>query len=133
VGSRVSGSGAAIYADQRSNAFLENVLLDDTDNVAHAFLLGTSTGTNAGVISSMGHNLSSDNSLLTVVNFNTINGDAANVTQALFPLAFNGGYTPTYDLNGGPAIMGGDEVGPIRDQNNVNRPVGAPSDVGAVQ
>jgi len=134
VGSRVSGGGAAIFADQRSNAFLENVLLDDTNNVAHASLLGTSTGMNAGVISSMGHNLSSDNSLLSVVNFNSFNGDIANGVQGLTPLAYHGGFTPTYNLlAGGQAIGDGDEVGPILDQNNVNRPVGSPSDVGSVQ
>jgi len=138
--SRVGSGGVAIYADTRANAFLENVLADDTTGVSHGLTLLAFGGVApVGNMSSMGHNLSSDSSLSTLVNYNPFNGDIANGVQGLSPLNFHGGYTPTYDLlAGGQAILDGDWLGPIADQNspggaNSNRPVGAPSDVGSVQ
>jgi predicted outer membrane repeat protein len=133
--SRVGSGGVAIYADTRANAYLENVLADDTHGLAHGLALLAFGGVSpAGVISSMGHNLSSDNSLSTVVNFNILNGDIANGIQGLTALDFHGGCTPTYNLvAGGQAIGAGDLLGPITDQNFVSRPIGSASDIGAVQ
>jgi len=126
------------------------VLADDTTGVAHGFALLAFGGvTPAGTMSSMGHNISSDSSLSTLLNFNTFNGDIANGVQTLTSLNFHGGWTPTFNLlsnspTTGQAFQDGDWLGPIADQNtpggglsptggNTNRPVGAPSDVGAVQ
>ncbi len=128
----IVGGGAAIFADAGATAYIQDVLADDTDSLANGNLFSTGSG---GVISSMGHNLSSDASLATVSAYSPANGDLSSTAQPLSPLAFNGGPTPTFDLLAGPAVAAGDLVGPNLDQDYRTRPNPAhptASDIGSV-
>ena len=142
----VGVSGRDLYV-AGGKTYLENDLFADynlstTSGAGSVSEIGGPTFTSGRMkgefafIISMGHNLTTDNSLAQVQNFNIQNGDIANGFQLLDPKAINlEGLTPTYDLvPGGQAVGGGDAVGPPIDQNNEWRPTdGTPSDIGAVQ
>ena len=142
----VGVSGRDLYV-AGGKTYLENDLFADynlstTSGAGSVTEIGGPTFTSGKLkgqflyIISMGHNLTTDNSLAQVQNFNIQNGDIANGFQLLDAKAINGeGLTPTYDLvDDGQAIGGGDAVGPPIDQDNATRPIdGTPSDIGAVQ
>jgi len=94
-------------------------------------LLAGNTPTNcSGVITDLGHNLSSDGSC----NFTNI-GSMNNTDPKLGPLADNGGPTLTMRLlPGSPAIDAGDNAAaPPTDQRGFPRPVGLAADIGACE
>ncbi|HQR34456.1 MAG TPA: CSLREA domain-containing protein, partial [Blastocatellia bacterium] len=88
------------------------------------------TGTNSAV-TSLGNNLTSDNG----GGFLNGTGDLINTNPLLAALADNGGSTKTHLLqSGSPAINAGSNTGaPATDQRGVKRPVGANTDIGAVE
>jgi CSLREA domain-containing protein len=104
---------------------------DGTVSVKNTILSGSLSGENcSGVLASMGHNLSSDNTC----GF-TGPGDLSSTNPLLGPLANNGGPTRTHDLlPGSPAIDAADPATfPATDQRGVTRPQGAGPDVGAYE
>jgi hypothetical protein len=113
--------GGGVYNDGNlATLFLQNTLLSNN------------TGGNCdGVVSSSGHNLSSDNNCGLFVQ----PGDKINTPALLGPLANNGGQTLTHLLlPGSPAINGGQcVVGVTVDQRGALRPVGPACDIGAVE
>jgi predicted outer membrane repeat protein len=113
--------GAGVYNDGNlGTLFLQNTLLSNN-----------SGGNCDGVVSSSGHNLSSDNNCGLFVQ----PGDKINTPALLGPLADNGGQTLTHlPLAGSPAINGGQcVVGVTVDQRGILRPVGAACDIGGVE
>lgn len=90
---------------------------------------GNCSGT---MLTSLGHNLSSDNSCTT--RFTAI-GDLNNTDPRLGPLQDNGGPTPTRALlPGSPAINAGTNAGcPATDQRGISRPQGGTCDIGAFE
>jgi hypothetical protein len=136
--SQFGASGRDLYGSNRAKVYIENNLFADTTSPPSAapFLtpaqlavsqIGSGdlgTGGELLDIISMGHNLTTDNSLSKVVNYSIANGDISNGTQLLEPKALNGGLTPDYALvPGGQAIGNGDDVGPPIDQDGHPRPV----------
>ncbi len=88
------------------------------------------SGTNS-TVTSLGNNLSSDNG----GGFLNGTGDLINTNPLLGVLAWNGGPTRTHlPQAGSPAINAGSNTGaPATDQRGVKRPVGANTDIGAVE
>jgi hypothetical protein len=84
----------------------------------------------SGVITSLGHNLDSENSC----GFNQPT-DLINTNPLLGPLHDNGGPTFTHALlHGSPAIdKGGDPIAVVTDQRGVPRPQGTALDIGAYE
>jgi hypothetical protein len=117
-----AGYGAGVYKDGSSTG---NMYLQDT------LLANNTTGNCDGVVSSLGHNMSSDTHCASF----TQTGDRQNVALPLGPLADNGGPTLTHMPKvGNPAINGGVcLVGVPTDQRGVARPYGPACDVGAVE
>jgi CSLREA domain-containing protein len=92
---------------------------------------GANCGTNPdGVLTSEGHNLSSDASC----GF-TQTGDIQNQNPLLDPLASNGGPTETHELqSGSPAIDAANTASaPSEDQRGIPRPQGVAADIGAFE
>ncbi len=101
---------------------------------------GASVGTIAGVITSLGYNLSSDGG----GGFLTATGDRINTDPKLGPLADLGGPTPTHALRfDSPALDAGHSGGLTTDQRGLPRPIDSPdianaeggdgSDIGAYE
>ncbi|HEU0011874.1 MAG TPA: choice-of-anchor Q domain-containing protein [Verrucomicrobiae bacterium] len=99
--------------------------------LSHTVLAYSPLGGNGfGPIQDLGYNLSSDASLIL-----TNTGSISMIDPMLGPLANNGGLTPTLALvPGSPAIdAGASVVDPVTDQRGFTRPVGARSDIGALE
>jgi hypothetical protein len=94
-------------------------------------LTGNITGNCAGVVQSLGYNMSSDTNCTTFVQ----TGDRQSQTLPLGPLALNGGPTPTHmPLAGNPALNAIPKPCPTAaDQRGNARPQGSGCDVGAVE
>jgi parallel beta-helix repeat protein len=115
----VSGSSPAITVTVR------NSIIAGQTNAGDCQLLGS------GVITSGGHNISSDASC----NF-TSTGDQENVSAAallLGPLADNGGDTWTHALLPGSVAINAGDTSLTTDQRGITRPQGAADDVGAYE
>ncbi len=100
--------------------------------VGNSILADTQMNFQAGPITSLGHNISSDGSGASAL---TQPGDRNNTDPKLGPLADNGRPTLTYALlPGSPAIDAADSNGgPATDQRGVARPQGASDDIGAFE
>jgi predicted outer membrane repeat protein len=114
-------AGGGIYTDEAGFSTLSNTIVANS-----------TPGGNCGgsPVTSLGHNLSSDNTCSFAGT-----GDMNNTNPLLDMLADNGGPTRTHALlSGSPAIDGGDplEFPPI-DQRGMKRPVGLAPDIGAYE
>jgi hypothetical protein len=121
--------GSAIYhngKDAGDTLTVQNVIFDPGAGGANC-LRATASST---AITSLGHNVSSDDSC----NLNQA-GDQQNTAVLLGPLADNGGPTLTHlPLEGSPAIDGGAcVIGLMTDQRGRPRPQGPTCDIGAVE
>ncbi len=87
-------------------------------------------GNGSGVITDLGHNLSSDSSCAFYAP-----GSMNNTDPVLGPLTNNGGPTRTMALRAGsPAIDAGDSsAAPLSDQRGFPRPAGSAADIGACE
>jgi len=141
-------SGRDLYGANFAKVYIENDLFADFNlsgtaaavseiGAQHTYTSGKNKGKFVEIIS-MGHNLTTDNSLAKVTNYNVQNGDIASGHQLLCAKAINGnGKTPTYALEpGGQAIGGGDTQSSqdAIDQDGNSRPInGNPSSIGATE
>jgi hypothetical protein len=124
VGPRANG----LYVSSDAAANLSNVILFGND--------GDNCGVGQGTITSLGHNLSGDNTC-----FLGEASDLPNTDPRLMPLSDYGGPTPTHALRpNSPAIDAGDNVNcPATDQRGAARPFDgdgdgtASCDMGAVE
>jgi predicted outer membrane repeat protein len=124
-------SGSAIFVDNGATGYLENTLVDDTNNLS--FLLNTDLLSHSGgSLISLGHNLVVDHSFTHVTGFDATIGDSGGISQGLDPLANYGGNTFTYRLQAGPAVGGADNTGPYEDQRHRPRTFGS-MDIGSYQ
>ncbi|HEV3205194.1 MAG TPA: right-handed parallel beta-helix repeat-containing protein [Gemmataceae bacterium] len=124
-------SGSAIFVGESARGYLENTLVDDTNDLS--FLLNTDLLSHrGGSLISMGHNLVVDHSFNRVAGFDATIGDLGGISQGLDPLANYGGNTFTYRLQAGPAVGGADNSGPYEDQRHMPRSFGA-MDIGSYQ
>lgn len=114
--------GAGIYNDG---------LASSTISIRASMLSENSTGDCDGVITSLGHNLASDNNCGSF----TEAGDAKNQNLPLGPLANNGGPTQTRKpLAGNPAIDAiSGACGMASDQIGTARPANGKCDIGALE
>ena len=101
-----------------------------TANVVNTIIDNNTGGDCSGAVTSLGHNLDSDNTCGLAGA-----GDISNTNPFLGPLQDNGGHTFTHALlAGSPAIDSGDDTAaPATDQRGVARPLGAASDIGAYE
>jgi hypothetical protein len=97
----------------------------------NTLLVSNTTGNCDGIVTSLGHNLSSDSNCASF----TQTGDQQNASLPLGSLADNGGPTLTrLPGSGNPAIDGGECVAGITtDQRGIPRPLASQCDVGAVE
>jgi predicted outer membrane repeat protein len=123
VAGNTGNFGAGLYNDGNlGTLFLQNTVLSNN-----------SGGNCDGVVSSSGHNLSSDKNCSSLF---IQPGDKTNTPALLGPLSDNGGQTLTHlPLTGSPAINGGQcVVGVTVDQRGALRPTGVTAcDMGAVE
>jgi len=126
--SLVNAFGGGFANTSPTTAIFKNTIV--ANNVAGA--PGTNNCFNdlGAVITSLGHNLDSENSC----GFNQV-GDLINTDPLLGPLQDNGGPTFTCALlEGSPAIDAGDNSGaPPTDQRGISRPQGPAVDIGAYE
>lgn len=144
----ITGGGGAIYQAGDGKAVLEYTTISDnqagfgagiynegsansTLSIKASILSKNSTGDCDGVITSLGHNLASDNNCGAF----TETGDAKNQNLPLGPLANNGGPTQTRKpLAGNPAIDAiATPCGIAVDQVGTARPANNKCDIGAVE
>jgi hypothetical protein len=122
---RLNGMGGNIFQGYDPTSFVQfkNTLVVYNSSGVSCFI-------DAGSITSLGHNLSNDNTCNL-----TATGDMTNTNPLLGPLQNNGGATFTHALlPGSPAINAGDNNGcPSTDQRGVPRPQAGICDIGAYE
>ena len=122
AGNTAPAFGGGVFNDNLNGA---------TMTLRNTLLTNNTVGNCDGIVSSLGHNLSSDSNCADF----TQTGDQQNASLPLGPLANNGGPTLTHlPQSGNPAIDGGECVaGVTTDQRGRPRPFGGQCDVGAVE
>jgi predicted outer membrane repeat protein len=122
VANNTASFGAGVNKDGSAPGYLQ---------VQDTVLSKNSGGNCAGIVASLGHNLSSD----TYCGDFTNTGDMTHKNAQLGALASNGGPTKTHlPLSGSPLISKGVAIGGITtDQRGVSRPQGGGVDIGSVE